>query len=93
MTIVDNNVLSAVAKIDRLSLLPAVFDRVGTPTAVVTELDRADAAGYDFVSRIDAVKAYNDGWLHILSPTASKLELANEIRDHALSTTDASVSR
>ncbi|WP_202911780.1 hypothetical protein [Natrialba swarupiae] len=89
MTIVDNNVLSALAKIERLSLLPAVLDTIGTPTAVVTELDRADAAGYGFVSRIDTIKAYNDGWLNILSPTASELELANEIRDHALSTTDA----
>ncbi|ELY61105.1 hypothetical protein [Natronolimnohabitans innermongolicus] len=56
MTIVDS-VLSAVAKIERLSLFPTVFEVVGTPTAVVAELDRADAAGYEFVSRIDTVKS------------------------------------
>lgn len=89
MTIVDNNVLSALAKIERLALLPAVFDTVGTPTAVIAELDRAKTAGYEFVDRIDAVKSYNDGWLDVVSPTQSELQLADEIRDHALSTTDA----
>ena len=89
MTIVDNNVLSAVAKIGRLVLFPAAFDTVGTPTAVVAELERARAAGYEFVTRIDAVKSYNGGWLNVVSPTQSELQLADEIRDHALSTTDA----
>lgn len=89
MTIVDNNVLSAMAKIERLEVLPNVFDTVATPTAVVTELDRAGTAGYDFVDRINAVKSYNDGWLNVVSPTQAELELADEIRDHALSTTDA----
>ena len=89
MTIVDNNVLSALAKIERLSLLPAVFETVGTPTAVITELDRARSGGYDFASRIDAVKSYNGGWLNVISPTQSELQLTDEIRDHALSMTDA----
>lgn len=89
MTIVDNNVLSALAKIERLALVSDVFETVGTPTAVVTELDRADGAGYEFVSRIDAAKSYNGGWLNVVSPTQSELRLTNEIRDHALSTTDA----
>lgn len=40
MTIVDNNVLSSLAKTERLHLLPALFETVGTPTAVVAELDR-----------------------------------------------------
>ena len=89
MAIVDNNVLSALAKIERLALLPAVFENVGTTTSVVAELDRAEATGYEFVTRIDAVKSYNDGWLEVCSPTESELELADEIRDHALSATDA----
>lgn len=70
-------------------MFPAVFESVGTPTAVITELDRADAAGYEFVSRIDAAKSYNGGWLEIVSPTQSELQSAEEIRDHALSITDA----
>lgn len=89
MTIVDNNVLSAVAKIERLALFPAVFDSVATPPAVVAELDRAKTAGYEFVDRVDFIKSYNNGWLNIVSPTQSELRLADEIRDHALSTTDA----
>ncbi len=89
MTIVDNNVLSAVAKIERTSLLPAVFETVGTPTTVIAELDRARTAGHDFVGRIDAIKSYNSGWLEIMSPTDSELRLADEIKDHALSTVDA----
>ncbi|QSW98221.1 hypothetical protein [Haloterrigena alkaliphila] len=81
--------MSAVAKIERLALVPAVFDTVGTPTAVVDELERAKATGYEFVTRIDAVKSYNGGWLKVVSPTQSELQLADEIRDHALSTTDS----
>lgn len=89
MTIVDNNVLSSLAKIERLHLLPELFETVGTPTAVVAELDRARTDGRGFVERIDAVKSYNDGWLRVVSPTESELELADDVRDHALSTTDA----
>mgnify|MGYP002760190766 CR=1 FL=1 len=89
MTIVDNNILGARAKVERLDLLPAVFDSVGTPPSVVDELDRAKAAGYGFVDRIDAVTAHNGGWLTVVSPAGEELELAEDIRDHALSITDA----
>lgn len=89
MALVDNNVLSALAKIERLDLLPVVFDSVKTPSAVVDELNRAEAAGYEFVDRIDEVKAYNDGWLDVVSPTQRELSRADEIYDHALSATDA----
>ena len=58
MVLVDNNVLSALAKVDRLALLPTVFDTVATPPAVVDELDSARTAGYSFVEGIDAVKSY-----------------------------------
>ena len=89
MALVDNNVLSSLAKIDRLELLPSVFETVETPLSVIDELDRAAAEGYNFVTRIDAVKSYNDGWLEIVSPTGTELELADELGDHALSSTDA----
>ncbi|WP_193588454.1 hypothetical protein [Halalkaliarchaeum desulfuricum] len=89
MTVVDNNVLSALAKIDRLQLLPEVFDAVGTPTAVISELDRAKAIGYEFVTRLDEIKSHNGGWLTILTPTQTELQLADDIQDHALSMTDA----
>ena len=89
MALVDNNILSSLAKIDRLDLLPSVFETVGTPPSVIDELDRAEVDGYEFVSRIDAAKSYNNGWLEIVSPTGAELELADDIVDHALSSTDA----
>lgn len=89
MVLVDNNVLSALAKIERLDLLSNLFDSVRTPSSVVDELDRAEAAGYDFIERIDAVKTYDGGWLHIVTPTDTERRLADEIQDHALSSTDA----
>jgi predicted nucleic acid-binding protein len=89
MALVDNNILSSLVNIDRLDLLPSVFETVETPPSVIDELDRAEVAGYDFVSRIDAVKSYNDGWLEITAPTGAELKLADDIVDHALSSTDA----
>jgi len=37
MVLVDNNILSALAKIERLELLPVVFEDVVTLSAVVDE--------------------------------------------------------
>ncbi|MDL0141613.1 hypothetical protein [Halobacterium salinarum] len=82
MAVVDNNILSSLAKIDRLTLLPSVFKTVETIPSVVNELDRAKVDGYDFVTRIDAVKSYNNGWLEITAPTESELERADDLRDH-----------
>lgn len=89
MTIVDNNVLSALAKIERLEFLREVFEDVATPIAVVDELRRAQAAGYEFVPRIESVTSHRDGWLDVVTPTETERRLADDIRDHALSTTDA----
>jgi predicted nucleic acid-binding protein len=69
MVLVDNNILSALAKIEQLDLLADLFNPVRTPSSVVDELNRAEAAGYSFVDRIDDVKAYDSGWLHIVTPT------------------------
>jgi predicted nucleic acid-binding protein len=41
------------------------------------------------VERIDAVKSYNDGWLHIDSLTEDELSLAEDTVDGSLSMTDA----
>lgn len=38
-------------KRERPTLVPDIFEEVGTPMAVVAELAQADAAGYEFVSR------------------------------------------
>ena len=89
MTLVDNNVLSALAKIERLDLPDSVFETVATTPAVLDELHSDSVAGYAFVDRIDDRKSYNGGWLAVRSPTDDELALADEIVDEALSFTDA----
>ena len=47
MVVVDNNVLSSLAKIERLDVLDGVFDEVQTTTSVLDELHRDSVAGYE----------------------------------------------
>ncbi|ELZ50776.1 hypothetical protein C464_01601 [Halorubrum coriense DSM 10284] len=47
MALVDNNILCSLVKIDRLELLPSVFETVETPPSVIDELDRADVDSTD----------------------------------------------
>lgn len=89
MVIVDNNVLSSLAKIERLALLPAVFDDVATVSSIFDELHRDEVAGYEFVERIDDIKGYRGGWLQVRSVTESELQSADEIVDSSLAFTDA----
>ncbi|WP_207589882.1 hypothetical protein [Halomontanus rarus] len=89
MVVVDNNVLSSLAKIDRLDLLRRIFDDVATVPSVFDELHRDEVAGYEFVDRIDDIKGYRDGWLRVRSVSEADLELADEIVDSSLSFTDA----
>lgn len=89
MVIVDNNVLSSLAKIDRLALLPEVFDEVATVSSVFDELHRDEVAGYEFVERIDDVKGYRGGWLQVRSMTEPELQSVDEIVDSSLAFTDA----
>lgn len=58
MTLVDNNILSSLAKIDRLGLLESVFDSVGTTQSVLDELHRDAVAGYEF-STADREQLFN----------------------------------
>jgi predicted nucleic acid-binding protein len=89
MTLVDNNVLSSLAKIDRLELLNSLFKEVATTPSVLDELQSDKVSGYDFVNRIDDNKHYNSGWLHIRSPTEQDIALTEGIVDASLSFTDA----
>lgn len=89
MVVVDNNVLSSLAKIHRLELLPNLFDDVGTVSSVFDELNQDAVAGYEFVDRIDDVKGYRGGWLEIRSLTEAELQLADDVADATLAFTDA----
>lgn len=86
MSVVDTNVLSALAKAECLDVLAAVFDDVATVAGVVDELDTARHEGYDFVARIDYAR---DDWLGVVSPTTTELERAEDLRDETLSFVDA----
>lgn len=89
MAIVDNNILSSLAKIERLSLLPDLFDEAATVPSVLDELHKDEIAGYGFVDRIDGVKGYRGGWLQISTLTKAEIQLADEIVDATLAFTDA----
>lgn len=89
MVLVDNNILSSLAKIEQLEILKQVFEQQSTVPSVVKELHRDEVAGYDFVSNIDDVKSYNGGWLEVISLEEAELELAEQIVDPSLSFTDA----
>lgn len=89
MVVVDNNVLSSLAKIERLALLPRIFDEVATVPSVFDELHRDEVAGYTFVERIDDIKGYRGGWLRVRSLTESELQLTDEIVGSSLAFTDA----
>lgn len=89
MTLVDNNVLSSLAKIDRLSLLDEVFDRVATTTSVRDELHREAVRGFAFVDRIDDVTRSNDGWLHVVAPSDEEIDRTEDVLDSSLTYTDA----
>lgn len=86
MSVVDNNVLSALAKVERLELLPAVFEDVRTVSGVVEELDAVRHEQYDFVQRIDDVR---EAWLTVVTPTTEELRRAEEIHDGTLTFVDA----
>lgn len=86
MSVVDNNVLSALAKAERLDLLPAVFEDVYTVPGVVEELDAVRDDHYDFVDRIDDARA---AWLTVLTPTTQERRRAEEIHDGTLTFVDA----
>ena len=83
MTLVDNNVLSSLAKIDRLGLLNSLFEEVSTTPSVLDELQSDKVSGYDFVNRLDAVKRDDDGSLHLRSPRERDSALTEEIEDEA----------
>jgi len=87
--LVDNNILSSLAKTNSLDLLNDLFDTVATIPAVLDELHQSQLSSKQFVERIDEIKSYNNGWLALDSPTNQELELAENIIDPALSRVDA----
>lgn len=86
---VDNDILSALAKIDKLDLLNEAFESVGTTSFVLEEVNKDVIKGYDFVEEINKIKSYKEGWLTIISPTEEELEKAEEILQPSISFVDS----
>lgn len=93
MAVVDNNILSALAKAGKLDLLPSLFGTVRTTPAVHHELRDERIAGFEFVEAILQVVTYGDptdaSWLVVVGPTPAEREAAEDLLDHGLAMADA----
>lgn len=94
MVIVDNNILSSLAKADQLELLKGCFEQVQTTPDVIHEFRDESIIGFDFVERIEDVKTYSDGksgWLIVLSLTREENGLKDKLieEESGISHTDA----
>lgn len=72
MAVVDANILSSLAKVQRLDLLPALFGALSTPPEVMQELQHAAIAGFTFVEHIERVRTLGEAtasrWLRVVAP-------------------------
>ncbi|GEM_PF-1622154 len=94
MVIVDNNILSSLAKADRLELLKECFKHIQTTPEVIHEFRDESIVGFDFVKRIEDVKTYSDKnarWLTVISLTREENELKDILieEERGISHTDA----
>lgn len=90
MAIVDNCVLSSLAKIERLELLKEFFSQdVKSPPSVMAELEEEAIRGFDFVRAIKQVRTFSSArvsskrWLLITSLTEEEEELSAVIMAEA----------
>lgn len=85
MVVVDNNILSSLAKAKNLKLLFLFFDQVETTPGVIEELRDEKIQGYEFVGRIHEIKTFEETtekrWLSVLSLTREENKKKEEILD------------
>jgi len=94
MVIVDNNILSSLAKAEALELLKECFEKVQTTPEVIHEFRDESIIGFDFVQRIEDVKTYSNTthrWLVIISLTKEENKLKDKLaeEENGISHTDA----
>lgn len=93
MAVVDNNILSSLAKADRLNLLRALFDTPCTTPEVLHEFRDERVAGFPFVEAIEQIHTYGKPtparWLAVAVPTESERERMEELLGHGLAPADA----
>lgn len=94
MVIVDNNILSSLAKAEALELLKESFEKVQTTPEVIHEFRDESIIGFDFVQSIEDVKTYSNtthGWLVIISLTREENKIKDKLAEEetGISHTDA----
>jgi len=86
MVVVDNCILSSLAKIDRLDLLRKFFKNIETPFSVLRELQEEKLRGFEFVKRIEKITTFSEKklskerWLLITPLNDLEIKLSNEIK-------------
>jgi len=85
MVVVDNNILSSLAKTKNLELLVRFFEEVKTTPGVINEFRNEKIKGYRFTKRIDEVKSFGETtqeeWLLILNLTNEENKEKEKILD------------
>ncbi|MDY6789377.1 MAG: hypothetical protein SVV03_05460 [Candidatus Nanohaloarchaea archaeon] len=93
MVIVDNNILSSLAKSDSLYLLEELFENVYTTPEVIHEYHNEHIIGYMFVGKILEPASYgtenNDKWLTIITPSVKENKQKQQLLGRQLSQADA----
>ncbi|MBS3781874.1 MAG: hypothetical protein KGY66_04210 [Candidatus Thermoplasmatota archaeon] len=94
MVIVDNNILSSLAKAEALELLEKCFEKVQTTPEVIHEFRDESIIGFNFVQRIEDVKTYSkttNRWLVIISLNREENKLKDKLAEEetGISHTDA----
>ncbi len=83
MVLVDNNILSSLAKVGRLDLLKELFGEVMTTPSVMEEFRDERIEGYDFVDRIYDARTFGevteDKWLQLTSLSNQENQAKEEV--------------
>lgn len=86
MAVVDNCILSSLAKINRLDLLTRFFDNIETPFSVLRELGEEEIRGFEFVQIIEGIVAFSEEelsekkWLLITPLNEIEIRISTEIK-------------
>ncbi len=93
MAVVDNNVLSSLAKIERLDLLDSFFEKVLTTPEILHELKSEEIAGYEFPSRIFSKQTYEnkseDKWILATDIESQEKKERDSLTEKGLSLADS----
>lgn len=93
MPVVDNNILSSLAKIKRLDLLKKFFGEILTVPEVIREFEDEAIIGYDFPKEIHQRRTYRevnkDHWILVVSLSPKENENKERLIEEGLAPADA----